>query len=233
MNIKVVEFLENIEPSFNGIIVVIDVFRAFTTAIYAFSKGASSILSVSDLDKAYSLKKENATRILMGERGGLKQKFFEYGNSPAEIVKAELFNKVLIHTSSAGTQGLVKASSGNAEVITGSLVNAFSVARYIKQKGYQDVLIVAMGHAGIKRAPEDFVCAQYIEDLLLNRATCASHYNFKVRYYTQKDETENVKKGLWMPGDMDKCLSINHFSFILRVKQRFSNYVILEKIPVF
>jgi len=233
MNIRIIEFLDHIDTQDDGITVVIDVFRAFTTALQAFSRGTKKIISVSKLDTAYVLKQNNPSFILMGERDGLKQRSFDYGNSPVEIMNADLLGKTVIHTSSAGTQGLVKAAQGNNEVITGSLANAFSVARYIRKNKFDNVRLVAMGRNANQHAPEDMECAYYIKDLLLGQAKCASHYNFRVRYYTQHEEIDFVKNGIWKPGDMDRCLSMNHFSYILKVNERTEDYAVLEKLTIF
>ena len=42
-----------------GLTVIIDVFRAFSTACYTVFQGASRIIPVGDLDLAYELKKKN------------------------------------------------------------------------------------------------------------------------------------------------------------------------------
>ena len=54
---------------------------------------------------------------------------------------------MLIHTTSAGTQGIVNAS-GATEILTGSLVNAAAIARYIKASDAEEVSLVAMGWEG-------------------------------------------------------------------------------------
>ena len=42
-----------------GLTVVIDVFRAFSTACYTFGNGAKKIIPLGNIDTAYTLKKEN------------------------------------------------------------------------------------------------------------------------------------------------------------------------------
>ena len=58
------------------------------------------------------------------------------------------------------------AASDADEIITGSLVNAAAIARYIKERNPQHVSLVAMGNSGIKPAAEDELCAEYIKSLL-------------------------------------------------------------------
>ena len=53
-----------------GIAVVIDVFRAFTTACFSFANGANSVLAVGKIETALRLKMVNPDRLLVGERHG-------------------------------------------------------------------------------------------------------------------------------------------------------------------
>ncbi len=48
MNIKILQLLEGAQNAL-GLTVIIDVFRAFTTACYAFDLGASKIIPVGDM----------------------------------------------------------------------------------------------------------------------------------------------------------------------------------------
>jgi 2-phosphosulfolactate phosphatase len=43
-----------------GVVVVVDVLRAFTTAAYAFAGGAEEIFLVSTVEEAFSLRKRNS-----------------------------------------------------------------------------------------------------------------------------------------------------------------------------
>ena len=68
-----------------GTTVIIDVFRAFTTAAVAFSRGASRIVMVDSLDKALALRSSGVGDYCIGERDSIKPPGFDFGNSPAEI----------------------------------------------------------------------------------------------------------------------------------------------------
>ena len=88
-----------------GVVIVIDVLRAFSTAAYAFSRGAKEILLVSTVDEALSYKSTIPNSKAMGEVGGLRPEGFDFGNSPTYINQAELSGVTMIHRTSAGTQG--------------------------------------------------------------------------------------------------------------------------------
>ena len=53
-----------------GLVVVIDVPPAFTTAAYAFGAGAHEIVLVGEIDEAFRLHRERPHTLLMGERQG-------------------------------------------------------------------------------------------------------------------------------------------------------------------
>ena len=67
-----------------GTVVIIDVYRAFTTAAIAFSKGAEKIILVSEIEEALELKRNGIGSICMGEVGGMRPEGFDFGNSPFE-----------------------------------------------------------------------------------------------------------------------------------------------------
>ena len=111
------------------------------------------------------MKKKYIKSVLVGERNEKIIDGFDFGNSPTEIIKADLNGKTVIHTTTAGTQGLINAV--NAEiVITGSLVNAGAVVNYIKAINPESVSLVAMGYRASVSAQEDLVCAEYIKSSL-------------------------------------------------------------------
>ena len=165
MNIKILNLIDGAKKA-TGVAVIIDVFRAFTLECYIMDKNPKKLYAVGDKELAYKYKKENKYSILVGERHGIKLSGFDYGNSPTEIEDADLYNKVIVHTTSAGTQGIENAI--NADIIlTGSLVNAKAIAEYIKKNGYEEVSLVGMGIETMYEAEEDTLCALYIKSLFI------------------------------------------------------------------
>jgi len=70
-----------------------------------------------------------------------------------------------VHTTSAGTQGIERASVRD-EVITGAFVNAKRIAEYIRMRNPDTVSIIAMGNFGKDKTKEDELCAEYIKCLI-------------------------------------------------------------------
>lgn len=164
MEIEILHLLDGAEKAI-GTAVVIDVFRAFSLEAYLYQRGAALILPVQTVQEALDLKKEHPEYLLAGERHGAKVQGFDVGNSPSAIMHLDVKGKTVIHTTSAGVQGLLAASHAD-EVISGALVNAAAIARYLKKKNPDYVSLVCMGLEAKRDTEEDVLCAEYIRSLL-------------------------------------------------------------------
>ena len=164
MDIRILQLLEGAAEA-RGVTVVIDVFRAFSLECYLTAMGAAEIRPVSTLEEAFAWKRRDPGVLLVGERGGVRCEGFDYGNSPSSIPADAVRGRRVIHTTSAGTQGVTHAQ-GASEILTGSLVNASAVASYLLDKSPETVSLVCMGRAAVEECEEDTLCAQYIKSLL-------------------------------------------------------------------
>ncbi|NLM73731.1 MAG: 2-phosphosulfolactate phosphatase [Clostridiaceae bacterium] len=230
MKINVFQLIEGAKKA-TGLTVVIDVFRAFTLACYAFANGAEDIIPVADLDEAYNIKKANPDYILMGERHYRMQKGFDYGNSPALIENVDFSGRTLIHTTSAGTQGIINAK-GADEIITGSFVNAKAIAKYIMKKNPETLSLVCMGDEGIKENDEDNYCARYIISLLQNEPFDLEEMKEILKTGSGK-RFFNPENSNWSPeGDFYLSMEFNRFDFVLRAEKRDDGLFHLKRILV-
>jgi 2-phosphosulfolactate phosphatase len=137
--------------SARGLAVIIDVFRAFSLAPYAFARGARAIVPVAGVEEARDLKRQHPDWLLIGERHARPLPGFDSGNSPADLERFDLRDRTLIHTTHSGTQGLA-AASGADEVITGSFVNAGAIVSNSRKRAPEVVTIVPMGMRGADSA---------------------------------------------------------------------------------
>ena len=137
-----------------GVVVVVDVFRCFTTEAVAFANGAKEIILVAEIDEALELKRKGMGDVLMGEVGGKRPEGFDFGNSPFELKDVDLTDKTIIQSTRAGTVGVTAASKADV-IYGGSFAVASATATNILSAQPEIVTIVAMGLEGKIRADED------------------------------------------------------------------------------
>lgn len=202
-----------------GLTVIIDVFRAFSLECYLYNMGVSLIRPVGTIEEAFAFKKANPNYVLIGERKGRKCEGFDFGNSPSETAKHDLRGKTVIHTTSAGTQGIINAKEAD-EIITGSLVNAKAVAKYIMEKQPKEVSLVCMGNGGIAPAKEDELCAEYIRSILegaelpdMDERVKRLRYEGGAHFFDRQNQDVFPEPDFWM------CIEYNKFNFVLRVEK--------------
>lgn len=229
MDIKILQLLEGAKEA-RGLTIIIDVFRAFSTACYAFGLGASKIIPVGDIFLARQLKNQHPEFILMGERNEQKPSGFDFGNSPSQLTKEKTEGKTIVHTTSSGTQGIVNANLAD-EIVTGSFVNAGAIVRYIQQKQPENVSLVCMGYACEYPTDEDTLCAEYIKNELEGIPN-----DFKKMVEIIRDGSGarffDPEKQDWSPqDDFFLCLDLNRFNFVLKVETE-NDFNYLRKIEM-
>lgn len=255
VNCKILHLLSGARGA-SGLTVIIDVFRAFSLECYLYEFGAKLVRPVGSIEDAWALKEKIPDAVLVGERQGIKLEGFDFGNSPSQIEAAadRIAGRVVIHTTSAGTQGIVNAQNAQ-EILTGSFVNAGAVAAYIRkteekahirqndggaantlqQEGEAElpVSIVAMGTSAKVRAAEDDLCAEYIQSLIYGE-------ELPPAFEQRRQDLKNLDgKRFFDPSlsehfptkDYYMCIKKDIFPFVLRIgKDELGFYS--EKIPV-
>jgi len=217
MKIEILQLLDGAKNA-QGLTVIIDVFRAFSTACYAFGNGVQRIYPVGDIQIAYQLKEQNPNYLLVGERNEQKPEGFDFGNSPSQLLTANLEGRTMVHTTSSGTQGIANATKAD-EIITGSFVNAQAIINYIRYKNPEIVSLVCMGYSCQYPTDEDTLLAVYIKNEL---EAVQNDFYAMVGQIRSGDGARFFapEKQEWAPAaDFDLCLSLNRFSFVLKVEQ--------------
>ena len=214
-----------------GLTVVIDVFRAFSVACYAFANGAEKMLLVADLEKAFDLKKRDPHSVLLGERRGKKVDGFDFGNSPTEIESVDFSGKTIVHTTTNGTAGVVAAGRAE-EVVTGSFANASAVCRYIRYRKPAEVSLVAMGVFNRERREEDELCSDAIAGLLNGISPDMQTIRRQLRH-CKGARKFFIPKKYWAPErDFELCLTANKFDFVMRAQRKAADLVELSRLDV-
>lgn len=228
MKIQILETIEGARKA-QGLTVIIDVFRAFSLEAYLFARGAERIYAVGQKETALAFREKHPDYILIGERGGKILPGFDYGNSPSQTEKQDFSGRTVVHTTSAGTQGIVNAS-GADEIITGSLVNARADAEYIRSQQPEVVSLVAMGLGGRESAPEDLLCARYIRGILTGEELDMEKELAQLRRSPTVDRFFDPKmKEIFPEADYRLCTIPDRFPFVLGVKKAGDDVYLVTK----
>jgi len=207
----------NLEDCHNakGVVLVIDVLRAFSTAAYAFSRGANQIMLVSTVEEALTLKTQIPNSKAMGEVGGLPPQGFDFGNSPTHINKENLSGVTLIQRTGAGTQGAVR--SQNAEVmLASSFVVADATVKFVNKHAVEEVTFVITGQT-FQGGDEDFACAEYLEELM--KGNQPGKEPFIQRVFDSRDALQHLDPAQtgFPLSDLDYCTQIDKFDFAMPI----------------
>jgi len=199
-----------------GIVIVIDVIRAFTNAAYAFARGAREIYPVSTVEEALKLKVAIPNSLVCGEVGGVPPQGFDFGNSPTQTNTLDLRGRVIIQRTSAGTQGIVRSINANT-MLTASLVVANATVTHIRNLRAEEVTFVITGQVGDGRGDEDLACAEYLEALL--RGLEPDRKPFVQRVFESRDAHQHLdpKQPAFPLSDLDYCTRIDNFDFAMPI----------------
>jgi 2-phosphosulfolactate phosphatase len=110
-------------------------------------------------------------------------------------------------------------ASGADEIITGSLLNAKAVARYIRTRSPKKVSLVCMGWEGLQDTDEDIICAQYIESLLRGKE---SEISARIEALKQTDGArffDQTQQDSCPQEDFYLCTACNIFDFVLKLDE--------------
>jgi 2-phosphosulfolactate phosphatase len=197
-----------------GVVVVIDVLRAFTVTAYALDGGAVECRLVAGVEEARELSRRFPRSVVSAEVEGLPVDGIPISNSPTMIRDLDLRGRVLVQRSSSGTQAVVAATAAE-QLFAGSLVVAASTARAIRAGAAELVTLVASGSD--RGHPEDEACARYIESLILERPADLSDLLAPLR---ASERYRRFAAGEW-PGlpvtDLELALRPDAFAFAMPV----------------
>lgn len=219
MNIQILHLIEGARQA-TGLTVIIDVFRAFTVEAYLACNHAEKIIPVGDIETAFAYKEKHPdTTILCGERAGIMIEGFDFGNSPSQLENADLTGKTVVHTTSAGTQGIANAIHAD-EIIGGSLVCARAIAEYIRCSNAETVSLVCMGLHGKERTDEDTLCAEYIQALVEDKPF--PQLQARIQQLKKTDGAkffDPTQQSVFPEADFHLSVKADLFPFVLRLKQ--------------
>jgi 2-phosphosulfolactate phosphatase len=230
MKIQIFHLVEGARKA-EGIAVIIDVFRAFSTACYIMNNGAEKIIPVSETAHAFRMKEMNPEYILLGEESEKKVPGFDFGNSPLHILNIDFTGKIVVHRTSSGTLGIVNAIQAD-ELLTGSFVNAGAIVKYIRDKNPATVSLVCMGYAALRPIEEDTFCAEYIYEVLNGNKPDFKEMVRVIKKTSAQRFFDPANTDFSPPEDVALCLDLNRFNFVLRAKKSAEDWLYLERVDV-
>ena len=201
-----------------GTTIIIDVFRAFTTAAIAFDRGAKEIVLFADPNDALDLHRKGVGDYLMGEVSGKKPDGFHFGNSPHEISDVDMTGKTLIQSTRAGTVG-VEAATNAAEVFLGSFVVAQATVDAIRKESPSLVSIIAMGDQGVVRADEDEQCGIYLRNIMEERKPDFNAVKSLSMTGGATQKFFDPEQPQYHPEDVTLALQADRYSFAMKISR--------------
>jgi len=217
--------LQNVDQA-KGLVIVIDVLRAFSTTCYIVNNNAKYIIPVETREQAFDLKNKNSDYILIGERHGKPIEGFDYNNSPSQIEKVDFTDKIIIMTTTAGTKGIINVKYAD-EILTGSFVNSEATIKYIEQKNPTVVSFVCTDSSYYNN--EDYLYASYIKSHLEKRPLNFldiknSLLNHPCTYgFIKEPITEHSRQ------DFKLCMETNKFNFVIKAKKLKDNVALYKE----
>ncbi|MDP2882650.1 MAG: 2-phosphosulfolactate phosphatase [Azonexus sp.] len=217
--------LQNL-PTASDTVVVVDVLRSFTTAAVALARGARAIYPVEHIAEASALLERIPNPVSIGAVGGGDPvPGFDFGNSPSQLMDAELSGKSVLMTTAAGVRGLQRFHEAR-RLYAASLVCARATAEAIRVAGADEVCFVITGEWVDRDGDEDIACADYIESLLRGEAAEPEAFIQRVR---SSDFGRRFTAGTWpnLPlADLDLAAQANLFDFAMRVRREDGRLII-------
>jgi len=202
-----------------GVVVVIDVMRAFTTAAYAFGAGIGEIELVATVDEALA-----SPGFRMGEVGGRLIPGFDHDNSPSRLAGRRLDGRAVMRTGS-GTRCVVEARHAS-EIWLGSLVVASATIRALADR--TEVTFVASGspHEG----EEDVACAEWMA-ASLRRVACSRESVVAAVVGSRAAARHQSGDVDFPPQDVDCAVAIDAFPFAMKAEREGDRWVARPYFP--
>jgi 2-phosphosulfolactate phosphatase len=147
--------------------VLLDELRASSTIVRLLERGAAAVVPAASLAEARRLARADGS-ILAGEHRVVRAPGFDLGNSPAEVVVADVAGRTVVLSTRNGT-AVLRALPADATVLVGCLLNASAVARAalaLAREERADIGIVCAGRRGAFALDDAIAAGAILERLL-------------------------------------------------------------------
>ncbi len=217
MEIRLASLLDGARSA-EGMVIIVDVFRAYTTAAVALSRGVDKIILVAEVEEAIALRGRGVGDLCVGEVGGMRPEGFDFNNSPSALSRADIEGKTIIQSTRAGTVGMVAATKAD-KLYGGSFAVASATVEAVSRQRPELVTIVAMGSEGRVRVDEDEQCALFLKNLFQGRRPDHGAVRTLVLAGEESQKYDDPARPHFPPEDREMALSIDSRNFAIRVEE--------------
>lgn len=199
-----------------GVVLVIDVLRAFSNAAFAFSRGAKQILLVSTVEEALDLKKQIPNSKAMGEVGGLPPAGFDFGNSPTQTMELDLSGQTLIQRTGAGTQGAVRSKNAELMLATSFVVASATIEYVLKFQPAEITFVITGG----ENNAEDSACAEYLQKRFNGEIPEITSFRKRVVESDDAAPHRDPLRPEFPESDLAFCTDVDRFDFAMPITRK-------------
>lgn len=205
--------------------IVIDVFRAFTTASYILDGKPAAYMLTEKQSVVSQLAAKHINPLIIGKpEKGLDGRIYHIPNSPTRLLELEIANRDIIHRTAAGAKGILFAKDADV-ILAAGFINAAATANYVKGLTNAEVTILPMGHEGETPSQEDDLCAKYIEALINEKTIEIDTLGLREgpgSYFFSEDQWQYPQE------DFQRCIEIDRFNFVIQASIH-DGYAILTR----
>lgn len=211
--------------SFSGTVVIIDVLRAVTSMCCLFHSGVKHIFIKSNQQECFIYQQQHPDSLILGEKNGQQIEGFDLGNSPEKLLKKNVNGRSIAMLTSNCTRGVLAAENASSIYCAG-LVNIGAVADSLIEHSPEQVLIAPMGKLDGK-CPADEACAEYLHNCLSGIDPDFETLRTSIMNSSEARKFSDPNLPHFSVQDLEICLSLNRFPFVLtaRTTDRFTEIV--------
>jgi 2-phosphosulfolactate phosphatase len=215
----------------DGVVIVVDVLRAFSTAAYAFAAGAHAMIVAHSIAEIELLRRRHVPNVTVGaQAGGMPFAGLDHGNSPAAIAPLDLSGVTLIEYTAGGVRGLIDCTHASA-VLAASLVCARATAEYVRSLRPDTVTFVITGLWTDRDGDEDHACADLIEAHLTGERPWLEDYERRVRTSDFGRRFGDPAHPHLPRADLELCAAADRFDFAMPMR-RIGDERVIEPVSI-
>lgn len=173
-------------PHTESIVVVIDVLRATSSICAALHYGVERILPVASVHEARNYQAKGF--LCAAERQAQKVEGFDLGNSPSEYQNPNLKGKIVVFTTTNGTQA-IRAARESYRIVIGSFANLTVLCDWLSNQ-HKDIILLCAGWKDFFNL-EDTLCAGAIAQKLEKTNLFEAHHDSTFAAKTLYDLAKN------------------------------------------